>query len=406
MSEASVALVVPKVAPVSAARPIPLRASFGKRFRTMAALGYRMMFYDKSKLFGTLIGVVFAVVLSNQQLGTFLGLLAKNTMFVDRVGADLWLAPQATESLVAGKTIHINALMQARTTKGVAWAEPLLFTAASFALPAGGTEVAQLVGVTLPGCRGGPWNLVAGDCGALGRPDSVIVEDAERQNLGGLNLGSVREVSGRNLTVVGFSWGLLPFGPSYAFTNFETVREMAHVPADQASFVLIGLAPGADAAAVKRALLEKAPEAKVMTQKEFNHSIIKEVLTRTAIGVTFGTSTLFGLIVGLVIVGLSMFSAVVDNVREFGTLKAIGCTNWDLACLLFVQSVLYGVLGSLVGLTLVTRIALGIRSAKLALMLPAWLTLGTVLAMVLLCSFASLLALLRVRKVEPAMVFR
>ena len=39
----------------------------------MARVGLRMMFHDKVKFLGTLVGVVFAVVLVNQQAGTGLG---------------------------------------------------------------------------------------------------------------------------------------------------------------------------------------------------------------------------------------------------------------------------------------------------------------------------------------------
>ena len=51
------------------------RAGFWVRWRTMGRVAIKMVFYDKLKLVGTLLGVVFAVVLSNQQAGTFLGLL-------------------------------------------------------------------------------------------------------------------------------------------------------------------------------------------------------------------------------------------------------------------------------------------------------------------------------------------
>ncbi|MEN9603834.1 MAG: hypothetical protein RL545_523, partial [Actinomycetota bacterium] len=73
----------------------------------MGKVGLRMMFHDKAKLVGTLVGVVFAVVLSNQQVGTFLGLLQKNVMLVENAGADLWITPASTESLVsaAGQTL-------------------------------------------------------------------------------------------------------------------------------------------------------------------------------------------------------------------------------------------------------------------------------------------------------------
>ena len=101
-----------------------------------------------------------------------------------------------------------------------------------------------------------------------------------------------------------------------------------------------------------------------------------------------------------------MFSAVVDNIREFGTLKAIGCRNSDLALLLLVQSTFYGLLGSIIGLAQITSIAGFMRSPKMALVLP-WQTFAcTPIVMILLCALASLLALSRIRKLEPGMVFR
>jgi putative ABC transport system permease protein len=148
------------------------------------------------------------------------------------------------------------------------------------------------------------------------------------------------------------------------------------------------------------------PDVLVRTGPEFEQSIRTYILTQTAIGITFGTSTVFALIVGFVIVSLSMLSSVVDNLREFGTLKAVGTTNLDLTKLLFVQSMTYAIIGSVIGLGLVTRVAGGIRSAKLALVMPPELIIGSIGVMCLLCVAASSLALLRIRKLEPAMVFR
>jgi putative ABC transport system permease protein len=170
--------------------------------------------------------------------------------------------------------------------------------------------------------------------------------------------------------------------------------------------VLIGVKPGADPQAVAAQLKAALPDVFVRTGPEFEESIVNYVLRQTAIGITFGTSTVFALIVGFVIVSLSMLSSVVDNLREFGTLKAIGTTNWDLTKLLFVQSMTYAVIGSVIGLGLVTRVAGGIRSPKLAMLLPPQLVFGSIVVMCVLCVLASSLALLRIRKLEPAMVFR
>ena len=46
-------------------RVVRARASAGQSFATMARVGLRMMFHDRLKMIGTLLGVVFAVFLSN-----------------------------------------------------------------------------------------------------------------------------------------------------------------------------------------------------------------------------------------------------------------------------------------------------------------------------------------------------
>lgn len=376
------------------------------RWAPMARLGVSMMFHDRAKLAGTLLGVVFATVLMVQQLGTFLGLLYKNTQFVDATEADLWIVPPATTAVQAGSPISMSAMVSARTTDGVAWAEPLLMGAASMRRPDGGVEAVTLVGTRFPRLAGGPWNLVAGSTDALRDPDVVIFEDVQRGDLGGLNLGSVRELSGRRVVVGGFTWGLVPFGPGYAFANYETARGILLAPEDQTSFVLVGLADGADPAAVQRALRERlGPSVEVMTKQEL-HDAVVNALVAAQLGITFGTSTAFALIVGFVIVALSMFSAVVDNVRELGTLKAMGATTFDLTKLLVMQAILYALIGTTIGLFLGTRMAEGIRSANLTLVLPPEILFGSYAVMVVLCIAASALAVLRVRNIEPGMVFR
>ena len=385
-----------------------LRAARGGRLRRAQAtivVALRMMLHDKAKLIGTTLGVVFAVVLAAQQLGVLFGLLQKNTMFVDNAGADLWIVPPGTTQTAPGQRMSTALLDQARATPGVAVAAPLLMIATSVTTPGGGSEATTLVGFDLATGLGGPWNVVAGDVAALRAPDALFFEDAQREKFGGLNLGSVREVGGHKVRVVGFTWGLQPFGPPFSFADIDTVRDLGAVPADQLSFVLIKLAPGADRAAVAADLAARCPTATVIATPTF-HATIVSTLLRQQLGITFGTSTAFGLIIGFIIVALSMFSAVLDNLREYGTLKAIGLTSWDLTRMLIVQSIVYALLGSLIGLGLVALMSAGIRGPNLIVIVPRTLVLATPIIMTVLCMLASVLALRRVRRLEPGMVFR
>jgi putative ABC transport system permease protein len=375
------------------------------RWRATFMLGLRMTLHAKAKFVGTLLGVVFAVLLANFQLGTLFGLLAKNTLFVDNAGADLWVVPPGITSLQPGQRMSSALLNQARATPGVAAASALVLAGSLIRKPGGGSEAVTLVGVDLETMLGGPFNMVSGDSRRLADVDTMLFEDAQRERFGGLNLGSVREVGGRNVTVGGFTWGLLPFGPAYTFGEIDLVRSIVGMRSDELSFVLVRVAKGQHPEQVAARLAAHTPTAMVISRPRF-HALIVRTLLEQQLGITFGTSTAFGLLIGFIIVMLSMYSSVLDSLREFGTLKAIGLSNLDLMRLLLVQSLLYALVGSIVGLGVVAAMAEAIRSANLSLILPQWLVLTTPAVMTMLCMLASLLALWRVTRLEPGMVFR
>ncbi len=366
----------------------------------------RMALHDRMKLAGALLGVIFATFLGAQQLGIFLGLVAKNTLLADGVQCDVWIAPRDTRQAEASTTLPERVVYTARTTPGVAWADPLLFATGTIVTEGGTAEAVRILGFDVESGHGGPWNVTAGDPALLRNPGTIFLDTIDRKRHSGTNVGSIREVLGQQMQVVGFTSGLQPFGPTFAFTDFEQALRLFNRTDRNPHFVLVGLEPDADVAAVVAALQTALPDTDVMTRQTYHDRIVHYLLTETQIGVSFGTSTLFGLIVGFVIVGLTMFSGVVDNLREFGMLKAIGANIWDLAGILVLQAAGYAVAGSGVGLLLVAGLAVGIRTPALALILPPWLVFGTPLVMLTVCISASFLALLRLRGLEPAMVFR
>ena len=376
------------------------------RISVLFETAVRMALHDRMKLAGALLGVVFATFLGGQQLGIFLGLVQKNTLLADGVQADIWIAPKNTQQAEASTTLPERSVFLARTTPGVAWADPLLFQTGTLVTENGTAEPVRILGFDASTGRGGPWNVTAGDPALLRNPGTLFLDTIDRKRHGGTNLGSIREVMGHQMQVVGFTSGLQPFGPTFAFTDFNQALRLFSRTDRNPHFVLVGVEPSADTAAVVAALQASLPDADVMTGAEYHDRIVNYLLTETQIGVSFGTSTMFGLIVGFVIVGLTMFSGVVDNLREFGMLKAIGATTFDLALVLMLQAAGYAIAGSGIGLLLVGGLAAGIRSPALVVILPPWLIFGAPVLMLTVCISASFLALLRIRGLEPAMVFR
>ncbi|HEY5957210.1 MAG TPA: ABC transporter permease [Polyangiaceae bacterium] len=373
----------------------------------MAATGLAMLFHDRLKLAGTLAGVVFAVVLASQQGGLFLAVLSRNLILVRHTDADVWILQTGAHTVDPAEPISERALLAARAEPEVAWAAPLLMGGARLQLPDGGSEAVVLVGVELPELRGGPFNVVAGETIALGQPDAVFFEDADREKFGGLNLGDVLELNEHRAVVAGFTWGLVPVGPnSYAFTRFDTAREVLHVENHLVSQVFLKVDARASAAEVAARLRRKLPQYQVRTREEMERDTIRYVLFRTPVGATLLMSTAFALIVGFVTVALTMFTSVADKLREFGTLKALGARDSDLARLLLAQAFIVAIVGTLIGGAIASLLLRWLRTPKLAVHLPPWMMLSTLVLMLVVCLLASALALWKLRKVEPGMVFR
>jgi putative ABC transport system permease protein len=382
------------------------RQKLPARFATMARIGWHLMTFHRLRLLATLLGVVFATILCNQALGTMFGLMDKVAMVVRRTEADIWIVPRGTQALMGSKVIPISSVYAARGVPGVALAMPLLFAGGSIRLPNGGSEPIQLIGTAAPHFIGGPWNLVQGRVEDLGGSATIIMEDSERETYGGVNIGSRREINERLTTIVGFTWGLAGIGANYAFAEYDYARELGNVPSDQTSFGVVRLSPGADAETVRAAIAAAAPDTTVLTKSQLDDVLMNNLLRVSPIGVTFSAIAGFGVVIGFIIVSLSIFSAVSDNLREFGTLKAVGARSFDLALLMFAQAVAYGVLGSLIGLGMELGIARAISSAKLFLIIPPWLLLASLLLMTFMCLAASFFSLIRLWRVEPGMVFR
>jgi putative ABC transport system permease protein len=372
----------------------------------MARIGVAMLLHDRPKLAGTLLGVVFAVVLASQNAALLVGMLARNTLMVDNAGADVWIMPRGTREFRPGPDLPDVALYRAKGAPGVEWAAPLVTGMGTVKLPSGATEDVQVVGVEVPSLRGGPFHLVAGDPAALALPDAITFEDAVRDLLGGINLGSVREVNGHRVHTVALTWGLIPFGPPYAFASLETARELLRMDARRVSFVIVKVRAGGAPEDVASRLRERLPLHRVLTADAFRAETVDFIMTTAALGATFGTAAGLGILVGLVVVALTMFSAVVDRSREYGTLKALGATNGDLAALLAAQSLFVAVTGTLVGEALAVGMVAGMRSGLLAVFLPPAVLAAMPAAMLAICLAGSLLALARLRRLEPAVVFR
>src|SRR5258708_34979158 len=126
----------------------------------------------------------------------------------------------------------------------------------------------------------------------------------------------------------------------------------------------------------------------------------------TGIPINFGITTLLGFLVGTAIAGQTFYNFTIENLKQFGALKAMGATNVRIVGMILLQATVVGLLGYGMGVGLAAVFGVLTAGGELAFFTPWQLLPITAGAVVLICILSSLLSVRRVIVLEPAVVFR
>jgi putative ABC transport system permease protein len=132
-------------------------------------------------------------------------------------------------------------------------------------------------------------------------------------------------------------------------------------------------------------------------------------MKRTGIPVNFGITVALGFIVGAAVVGQTYYIFVLENLRQFGALKAMGVANSTIFRMVILQASVVASIGYAIGIGLCagffevsSRISINLRGFEL----PWQVAVGTAGAIVVIILVASIASVRRVMVVDPAIVFR
>jgi putative ABC transport system permease protein len=252
-----------------------------------------------------------------------------------------------------------------------------------------------------------PWAVNEGEVRDLGRGRYILMDRSAERRFGAFSVGDYREILGRRFKIIGTTSGAASFTTApIVFMDFDAAQEQLETLRNRASYVLVKLAPGADAAVVAAEIRRIAPYNDVYTKAEWARRSRTYWVVSTGLGMNMGITVFLGILVGIVVVAQTLYTSAVEHVKEFGTVKAIGGSNWDIYRILGEQAVIAAVVGFALGG--VMSWAMRPLMAKLHLSIlvsPAFA--GTVFAgTVLMCLGAAMLSFRRVARIDPALVFR
>ncbi|MCU0550426.1 MAG: hypothetical protein MUC48_13845 [Leptolyngbya sp. Prado105] len=176
---------------------------------------------------------------------------------------------------------------------------------------------------------------------------------------------------------------------------------------DPISFVLIRAKPGQDLNQLRQRLESTLPDTHVYTQSEIADLTRSYWTNRTGVGFVLGLGATVGFIVGMVIVGQILYSSVSDHIREFGTLKAMGASNWVIYSVILEQALWMAVLGYIPSIALCLGLGVWTQAAQgiMILITPAT-GAGIFVLTVVMCVGSAMFAVQKVTRVDPAIVFK
>ena len=389
----------------------------------MASIARKNLIEDIPRFLVAQAGILFAVGLVTIQTGVQLGFAQSSSQLIEQSQADLWVASNNMEHLDLTLPLPYERVAEARSVEGVEQAEGVIMGGAVWHEE----QANKITGVTLVGGTGGLLfaqdSLTQGSFNDLKQPNTFIVDETSLDDLNFQKVGEQATVNSAPAKLVGLTSGTqsIVFG-NLMFTSLESAnyyrssrsnslssislsRELTAT--DPVSFVLIRAIGEENLEALQQRLEAELPEVRAYTRAEMAQQTQAYWQKRSGIGYILGLGAVVGTIVGAVVVGQILYASVSDHIKEFGTLKAMGASDWYIYRVIMEQGLWMAILGYLPGMALCLGIAAWTSATQGILILITPASAMAVLGItVVMCLSSAIFAIQKVTRVDPAIVFK
>ena len=378
----------------------------------MNFVAFKMLMGDRAKYFGLIFAIAFSAFLLQNQSSIFAGILRRTgSQISDVTDAEVWVMDPATQYFEQTKALKDTDLLRVRGVPGVKYAVRLFKGMPVARTASGNFSQATVMGIDDATLIGAPRKMLLGSWERLREPNSVLIDLAGYKLLypgEELRLDRILEMNDHLVRIVGISDASPPFAsfPVMHARYSEAVNFQGR-ERSQMAFVIARPDAGITAGELARRIGE-ATGLRARTSNQFRWDCIRYYMANTGIPVNFGITIAIAIIIGLVVSGQTFYLFTIENLKQFGALKAIGVTNRGLIRMILLQALTVGFIGYALG-TGMAATFFEIFSRQIATrgMVLLWENVaGVGVLMFLVVIAASLLSIRRVLVLEPAAVFR
>lgn len=385
----------------------------------MYRIAIKMLVGDRGKYLGIIMGLTFASLLITQQSSIFTGLMTRTYgAITDLSQPDIWVMDQKVQFIDDIKPLQDTELFRVRGVEGVEWAVPLYRGLLKARLEDGNFQVCIVIGLDDTTLIGGPPQMIQGNLSDLRQQDAIIVNDvgahtrlAKRPRGKGdkpipLKIGDTLEINDRRAVVVGICRVSRTFqSQPVIYTTYTRATTFAPRERKLLSFVLVKAREGED----PKALCERIKQTTGLaayTAQQFKDLTYDYYMKNTGIPINFGIAVALGFLIGTAIAGQTFYNFTLENLRYFGSLKAMGATNRMLLRMILLQALMVGALGYGLGVGGASLFGYLFRATELSFRLTRELLFVSAGAIMIIVILSALISIRRVMRLEPAIVFK
>lgn len=385
----------------------------------MYRIALKMLIGDRGKYLGLIMGLTFAALLITQQSSIFTGLMTRTYSFIDDLSQpDIWVMDPKVQFIDDVKPLQDMQLFRVRGIEGVEWAVPLYKGLLKARLEDGNFQIINLLGLDDATLIGGPPEMLEGSLHDLRKQDAIIVNDVGANTRlakkpltpGGkpvpLQVGDTIEINDKRAVVVGICRVKRTFqSQPVIYTTYTRATTFAPRERRLLSFILVKAAEGTDPRALTERI-ETMTGLAAYTAQEFKDLTYDYYMKNTGIPINFGIAVMLGFLVGSAIAGQTFYSFTLENLRFFGTLKAMGTGNAVLLRMILLQAIVVGSIGFGLGVGGAALFGFLLRGTELSFRLVPEILILTAAAILIIVAFSALISIRKVMKLEPAIVFK
>jgi putative ABC transport system permease protein len=220
----------------------------------------------------------------------------------------------------------------------------------------------------------------------------------------GLGLGDEVEILGETFIIAGLTRGLTNITNSVTFIHLKDFQELRSQ--EVISYALLKVKPGYDPGPIAAAITARNPDVTALSRAEFAREE-RQLVTDMSVEL-LNIMNLSGLLIGLAVTALTLYTSTLRKRQEYGVLKAIGAKNWHLFTVVIIQAFLSLTIGLALAIGLVWLMGLAlprINPGVNLVLTPAAVT-RVGLASLLIGIAAALAPAWQIARLDPARVFR